>query len=164
MFRSVTRLAQRMLRPTRDRRRGTVLLLALGVLGILSIAAISYVTIIRLDRASAEAGSRRASYQQQPDAVVAHIGALLAADLTGNKIVSDNVPSEYWPRMFEDGDTRDLPFTDLVRNTFNTADPGDLQPAPAAVLTATSNNLNTIDLAQRQTAYPDYAWLSSYDP
>ncbi len=164
MLRVLTSVLHRVLRPTRGGRRGTVLLLALGVLGILSIAAISYVTIIRLDRASAEAGSRRASYQQQPDAVVEHIGAVLTADLFGEKIVTDDVPAEYWPRMFEDGDTRDLPSTDLLRNSFNTNDPDNLQPSSNAILPAIKNSENTPELQQRRAAYPDDAWLASYDP
>ncbi len=165
MIRTLKTLIERLLRPSRGNRRGTVLLMALGVLGILSIAAISYVTIVRLDRASAEAGSRRASFQQQPDAVVAHIGGLLTADLFGNKLVSSGDPVEFWPRMFEDGDTRDIPFTDLTpgRISFNTRD-SDEDASPNSILTAISNIAPIPELLQRQVAYPDDAWLASTEP
>lgn len=161
MMRAIQNVLRRVSRRGGAKRRGAVLLLALGVLGILAIAAISYVTIVRLDRSSAQAGSRRANYQQQPEAVINYIGSLLAADLVGNKIVTDSVPHIYWPTMFEDGDTRDIPTTDLDRARFNSNDPG-LVPSSDAILPAFNRDAELP--STRMTAYPDDAWLASIEP
>lgn len=136
------------------RRRGSVLVLALGVLAILSVAALSYVTIVRLDRANVVASSQRTAYESQASVVTEHIRDLLSADLFGNKIVSPNVPQFdagvlNWPTVFEDGDARDVPTLDV--STFDDQDPGQT-PAGVAVL------------APGQRGYFDDAFLASTEP
>ncbi|MDX2114361.1 MAG: hypothetical protein SFZ24_01900 [Planctomycetota bacterium] len=136
-------------------RRGSVLLLALGVLGILAIAALSYVTTVRLDRQSAAASSRRSSYQVQVDAVVTHMQDLLAADLFGNKIVTRDIPPTQWPAMFEDAEWTDVPAVDP--NTFAVPELGP-QPRGAELgVQRPSAGLPTI-------AHPDDAWLAATEP
>lgn len=138
-----------------SRRRGTVLILALGVLAILSIAALSYVTVVRLDRAGVAAATQRGSHRAQADTVVQHLRDIITADLFGNKIVTADVPPiigavRNWPSMFEDGDSRDAPTIEL--STFNTtANPADT-PAPESVLTP------------GQPGRADNAFLASTEP
>lgn len=102
------------------RRRGTVILFAVAVLAIVSLSALSYVTIVRLDRQSSDAVARVVNYDQQVDAVLDRIRALVAADLFGNKIVTTDVPAQsfdgltrLWPRMYEDADVVDYPRTEF---------------------------------------------------
>lgn len=164
MFR-LRRLALSLLRPSD--RRGSVMLLALGVLAILSVSAVAYVTIVRLDRAATLGTARRSSFQSQPDAVVRHMQSLLTADLFGNKIVTPDLPPEetntdsnsppsFWPTMFEDGETWDSPSIDI--GTFTTAanpDPRDLvrNGGDASVIAFPGG-----------VAAQDDAWLASIEP
>jgi len=145
-------------RASRADRRGTILILALGVVGIISVAAVSYVTIVRLDRRSATITARTNAVRGQVDIVAGHIGDLLAADLFENKIVTPDVPVEAWPVMFGDGEYRDVPFLpDAALNTFRTSDPG--QPVPAQA------RLGRIAPDQRYRVGPqDDAWLAPLDP
>lgn len=134
---------QRMMRTIRTRRRGTVLVLALGVLAILSVAALSYVAVVRLDRQNVVVVGERENYQPQVNIVVDHMGGLLAADLFGNKIVTPSTPvssgtARLWPSMFEDGEWRDAPSFD--ESTFG------------------------LDIAQTARAVPDDAFLASTEP
>jgi len=135
------------------KRRGTVIVLALAVLAILAIAAVAYVSVVRIDRESSVAVARQANYEQQVNAVVGHISSLLAADLFGNKIVTNSTPrkvgaADVWPKAFEDSEFRDVPSSDL----FWRANGG----APLLPVQA-------LDVAQR-VAPPDDAWLASVDP
>ena len=146
-------------------RRGTVLLLALGVLGILSVSALAYVTIVRLERNSSAATSQRFNFQQQVDIVVGEVQALLAADLFGNKIVTNDVPTKLndssggggeravWPTMFEDAETWDSPSIDL--RTFTSR-------ARPVVSTIPANDPSSLPVFAR--ADPDDAWLASTEP
>ncbi len=141
----------------RGKRRGTVIVLALAVLAILAIAAVAYVSVVRIDRESAAAISQRANYEQQVNAVVSHIGGLLAADLFGNKIVTNAVPQtlrggvRVWPRAFEDSESWDYPTSDVFwRNPAQTTEDQPLDPS----------NIN-ID---RRVARPDDAWLAALEP
>ncbi|MCA9311894.1 MAG: hypothetical protein KDA21_11855 [Phycisphaerales bacterium] len=104
----------------RHARRGTMLVVALGVLAIIAIAAASYVTIARVERNSAAAVARQVNYQQQVNAHAAEIGAVLAADLFGNKLTTVSTPrysgsgAIVHPRMFEDGEFSDAPSTHIA--------------------------------------------------
>ena len=147
--RLIDRLVRRMARREHSR-RGLVIVMALAVLAVLAIAAVSYVAIVRIDRDSSMASSKDANYQQQVNAVVSEMQALLSADMFGNKVVTSSVPSTYWPRMFENGGTTDYP---RVSGTWATnSDP-----------TLAANQL-LADLAQpanKRMAEPDDAWLAS---
>ena len=91
------------------KRRGSIIVLALGVLAILAIAAVSYVAVVRVDRSSVVASQRVIRIQPQVNTVTNEIGAILAADLFGNKVVTRDTPAAVWPSAFEDGDTIDMP-------------------------------------------------------
>lgn len=164
MFR-LRRLALSLLRP-RDR-RGSVMLLALGVLAILSVSAVAYVTIVRLDRAATLGTARRSSFQSQPDAVVRHMQSLLTADLFGNKIVTPDLPPEdtdgnsppsFWPSMFEDGETWDSPSIDI--NTFTTA----ANPEPRNLNRSVPGGDPSVLAFPGGVAAQDDAWLASIEP
>lgn len=132
-------------RAAATKRRGTIIVLALGVLAILAIAAVSYVAIVRIDRGSVAASSRRFPVQPQVNTVTNELGALIAADLFGNKIVTRDTPAKVWPSAFEDGDYTDIPSVDAAwaqtnLNVFNQIGAG-----------VTLNN-------------PDDAWLASTEP
>jgi hypothetical protein len=165
MFR-LRRLALSLLRP-RDR-RGSVMLLALGVLAILSVSAVAYVTIVRLDRAATLGTARRSSFQSQPDAVVRHMQSLLTADLFGNKIVTPDLPPEetdnssdsppsFWPVMFEDGETWDSPSIDV--STFTIA----ANPDPRTLVSSSPNDASILAFPGGVAAQDD-AWLASIEP
>jgi len=157
-------------RRARAERRGSVILLAVGVLGIISIAALSYVTIVRLDRTSAEAAATRENYTKQVSEVVSHIQELITADLYGNKVVTDAVPQtpdpntgfRALPEMFEDGDTRDIPvvYTPnfLIREQSN---PSNTFPEGPVLDPLDENLPNPRRFA---VGAPDDAWLSANDP
>lgn len=102
------------------RRRGSVIVLVVGVLAVVAISAVTYVNIVSLDRRAASAVQRRVNYQQQADAVMNHIRSLIGADLFGDKITTNATPARVgddrvWPRMFEDGEFWDMAYT--TRNT-----------------------------------------------
>lgn len=183
-------------------RRGTIVLLALAFLAIVSISAIAYVTIVRVDRASSVALAREQNYQQQVTAVVGEIGAILTADLFGNKVVTVSTPTsvetratdgsiisaDVWPRMFEDGESWDYPYTNtragsspitalgIERPTYTYAPgpPREGQPTVGAgwdraTLPAIKVTTDPVlglpqDRGRFLAAFPDDAWLASYDP
>ncbi|TVQ77564.1 MAG: hypothetical protein EA380_07250 [Phycisphaeraceae bacterium] len=100
---------------SRGRRRATALIFAVGVLAVVALISVSYITFVRLDRQSADAVRRAVNYEQQVNAVVNHIGELLAADLFGGAVVTRDVPRfepnttlPNWPPMQL---TPDYPFT-----------------------------------------------------
>ncbi|MGP1345232.1 MAG: hypothetical protein ACTS3F_01010 [Phycisphaerales bacterium] len=139
-------------------RRGVVIILALAVLAIISLAALSYMTVVRSDRVSSVVVAERAGFERQPQAVIDEIGALLTADLFGQKVVTQDVPrnirifgSTYpnWPRPFEDNESWDYPHAD----TWFLADSNN-----ARVLTADEDN------PEDRIAQPDDAWLASTEP
>lgn len=154
-----------------DSRRGSVILLAVGVLAVLAVLALSYVTVARLDRASSQAYANSVNFQQQVNAVVGEMQALLTADLFGNKIVTGSTPSSVngnrlqpvWPKMFEDGEYRDYPTTALVDETTQTTfdeENDDMPPTPSATLTFRFNG----STGRFETAPADDAWLASTFP
>lgn len=151
-------------------RRGNVIILAVAVLAIMAVSAASYVTITRLDSANSRAYSRRGSFNEQPRLVVSHLQALLAADLFGNKIVTNAVPRQIqgtpnWPDMFEDGESWDYPSArvldsngDALFNWRVPKGPNDQARLNDAFV------LNPNDRLELRMAYPDDAWLASTEP
>lgn len=145
-------------------RRGSVIVLALAVLAILAILAVAYVSIVRVDRQSSAIFGRNANYQRQVDAVVSHMQGLIAADLFGNKVVTNSVPRNAWPTSFEDGETWDNPSVDFNWSTLN----------PPLDLTQYERERNTnpgyFQTLERRgnvdvrVARPDDAWLASTEP
>lgn len=134
------------------RRRGSVIILVVGVLAVVAITAVTYVNIVSLDRKSAAAVSRRVNYQQQADAVMNHIRALIGADLFGEKIVTNSTPerlndSVVWPSRFEEGDFSDMAFTNRTNPTF----------------TGTLSTLNPQAPGERVSVRQD-PWLASNEP
>ncbi|HBS29392.1 MAG TPA: hypothetical protein DEB06_08075 [Phycisphaerales bacterium] len=163
MVRFVRWLMTRASEPLATRRRGVVILLAIGVLGVIALAAVSYVTIVRIDRSSARAAATRENFQQQVNAVTAEIQAILAADLANNSIVSSSVPEQtaggarIWPVQFEDGEAFDAPTTDL--RTFNRRNPGQTPSQEA-----TRGLMNYSGVSIFEAPPPDDAWLASTEP
>jgi len=118
-------------------RRGSVLIFALAILAVLALLGATYVTRSNLDRVSAEAAVRRNTLSQQPEIAINHAGALLTADLFGNKLVTKATPFSVegqdvettggtssgsiriWPSMFEDGEHWDYPSVDEIDYTRN---------------------------------------------
>ena len=150
------------------RRRGTVLLFALGVLAVISVAAVSYVTFVRVDRNSSSAAARTVGYDRQVNRMVGEIGTAIAADLWGNKVVTPDVPKDIndrepsnkplWPRMFEDGEYRDYPFTNFA--TLNR----DLAPDESALASAPWYlRIGPVNKPV-EVAPQDDAWLAPIDP
>jgi len=148
-------------------RRGTIVILAVGILAVLAVASLSYMTVVRLDRSSAAAYATEANFRQQVGAASLHIRSLLAADLFGNKVVTGSVPerinlNQIWPRAFEDGEFRDYPSVDggWLENPSEPTTPTDpTNPLHASWI------LN-FDFGQnRYPAAPaDDAWLASQTP
>jgi hypothetical protein len=151
------------------RRRGTVLLFALGVLAVISVAAVSYVTFVRVDRNASSAAARTVGFDRQADRMIDEIGGVIAADLWGGKLVTPDVPKDIdaigpsekplWPRMFEDGEYRDYPFTNFV--TFNRDLAPDVSSGPSVQwhLRVGADRREPV-----QVAPPDDAWLAPIDP
>ncbi len=159
-------------RPTRGarhaQRRGTVLLFALGVLAVIAVAALSYVTFVRLDRQGAAAVQRGVGYERQVNVVRDHIRALVAADLFGGKVVTQDVPRavgnvQLWPRMFEDGEFRDYPWS--ASWSFDQTPPGqrtsDQEPS---VLSLRSFSAGGTARSRFEIAPRDDAWLAQSEP
>ena len=153
-------------RTMRRARRGTVLLFALGVLAVIAVAALSYVTFVRLDRQSAAAVSRGVGFERQVNLVRDHIGDLIAADLFDNMVVTKDVPRasgniQLWPRMFQDGEYRDYPWTDF--STFDRENQArtNYRPSDAAVLSLVRDTKggSRFELGPR-----DDAWLAATEP
>ena len=118
--------------PWHPRRRGSALLLAVGVLAALAIIALTYSSTVRVERSASTAYASAVDYRAQADAVADEIGALLTADLFGQKIVTRDTPRwtdplnpanfppnqatpnvPLWPAMFEDGGFATYPKTDV---------------------------------------------------
>jgi hypothetical protein len=148
------------------RRRGTVLLFALGVLAVIAVAGLSYISFVRVERRAADAESSQPDGDRQARIARDHIGALIAADLWGGKVVPPTLPQyfndddplagEIWPRMFEDGEFRDYP--DANFRTFSTFDDDGDPEDNDSVLFLDQNTLR-FELAE-----PDDAWLASTEP
>lgn len=157
-------------------RRGSVIVLAVGVLAVLAIIAISYTVAVRNDRQGAQALQAASVVTGQEKVVVGEIGALATADLFGGKIVTRDIPkyldssgnpseplgsgaTRIWPTMFEDGEFSDFPWVDgdPTTHSFLTSFPGQLlQGNPGAILVPNS------PLAVAATH--DDPWLASSEP
>lgn len=142
------------------RERGTILILAIAVLAVLSLLAVSYVTVVRIDRDSSDAVAVSRDFDQQVNTVIRHMQSLLAADMFGNKVVTNSVPRvtteglSIWPSMFEDGEFWDIDSTDVEywRNW---------QPSPTL---QNGRILRVQQAASRRVARPDDSWLASTEP
>ncbi len=143
------------------KRRGTIIILAVGVLAVLSVAALSYMTVVKLDRSSANAYATISNFRQQVNVTTSHIGSLLTADLFGNKIVSASTPridgagNRIWPKMFEDGEYSDYPSVD----TGWLADPPDPDQRLYMDITGAASKRDRDELTPN-----DDAWLASQQP
>lgn len=171
--RPAPRRARRSFRRTR---RGNVIILAVAVLAVLAISAASYVTITRLDRSSAASYSRRTGFLPERNAVLSHIRAILAADLSGNKVVDPSTPRvdasgliPVWPRMLEDGEYWDAPVvardSNPQRFTFDQRTTADRQ-ARIPVNTEATLKFDAglgVD-GMFEAAWPDDAWLAASEP
>ena len=160
------------LRGDRRSRRGSILILAIGILAVLTLAALGYMTIVRDDRSSANAYANIANFQQQVDVTTAHIRALLTADLFGNKVVTATTPEsvntihQIWPRMFEDGEYWDFPSvsSDWLQN------PTDPSRLPVQGASSASSRIDAVQVGVSAgfVLYPpaptDDAWLASQEP
>ncbi|MEZ6211565.1 MAG: hypothetical protein R3B46_10020 [Phycisphaerales bacterium] len=145
-------------------RRGSVIILVVGVLAVVAISAVTYVNIVSLDRRSAAAVQRRINYQQQADAVMNHIRSLIGADLFGEKITSNATPqivngARVWPRPFEDGDTTDMAYTIRDPNVAPFYDPNGPPANPLGILTLDTMNNSDDAVGARQDP-----WLASSEP
>jgi hypothetical protein len=153
--------------PNRSR-RGTIIILAVGILAVLAVASLSYMTVVRLDRSSAAAYATDANFKQQVGAVSSHLRALIGADLFGNKVVTGSVPERLggdtiWPRMFEGGEYWDYPSvsSDWLENPSDpTRDPVMGDPADASWRI----DIDTTGLQRFPSARRDDAWLASQTP
>lgn len=139
------------------KRRGSIIVLALGVLAILAIAAVSYVAIVRVDRASVVASQRIIRVQPQVNTVTAAIGDILAADLFGNKVVTSDTPTGVWPGAFEDGDYIDMPRLDMPSSGQSWANGDNLDTNPLNAMVIGNSNISTV-------GNPEDAWLAATDP
>ncbi len=165
----------------RRSKRGSVLVLAVGVLAVLAVMALSYVSVVRIDRRSTAAYQEDENLQQQVLAATAYIQSLLAADIFGNIIVNNATPPANVigrPKAFIDGGYSDIPWTDLdptrpgntftgARFTFDTQFPTPSNPRPDPDLDARLNlhDPNTNDPnAPNKRPFADDAWLASLDP
>ncbi|MCA9292461.1 MAG: hypothetical protein KDA20_01460 [Phycisphaerales bacterium] len=173
----VERLFARLTARRGARERGTIIVLALAVLAVLALAAVSYVSVVRLDRRSSAAIAHVRDYERQSKAVVGHIGALLTADLFGNKIVTRDVPEigtadmqsawgnlrdvRLWPKMFEDGETWDTPTVDETwRRVDRIDDAEDDDDDPFVLVPSGAWGIDP----DESVARPDDAWLASSEP
>ena len=155
-------------------RRGSTIIVAVGVLAVLALVAVSYAVVVRTDRAGAAAYERGVDLQTSARVVRDEIGALLTADLFGNKIVTPDVPFQaqvgpdsirIWPRMFEDGEFFDVAQT--APGTFDTRDPDDQQTATIIETdpwVIALNNTPGIGAFFPSPPTRDDAWLSNSEP
>lgn len=144
-------------REAREDQRGVVIILALAVLAIIALAALSYMTVVRSDRVSSQVVAERTGFERQPAVVIEHIGALLTADLFGQKIVTADVPRTVpnnpaypnWPRPFEDGNQWDYPHTDpwMLQDHNMGRELRATEPSP-----------------ENRIAQPSQPWLASTEP
>lgn len=155
------------------RRRGSTILLAVGVLATLAIVAIVYLANVGSERTSALRVAEAQPYEKASERVRDEIGALLAADLFGNKVTTSDVPqytdpfnfqTRIWPRMFEDGEYSDYPFVDgeNATTTFNLNRPWVAPSQRAQLDPAQLTSANPNPPATSTTR--DDAWLSTTEP
>ncbi len=149
-------------------RRGSTILLAVGVLATLAIVALVYLANVGAERSNTVRAVQEIPYAQASERVRDEIGSLLAADLFGNKITTPDVPqyvnpanfdTRIWPRMFEDGEFSDYPFVDgaFATTTFNLNRPWE-GPSPRALLDPAGNADPSTSPSR------DDAWLSTTEP
>lgn len=155
-------------------RRGSTIIVAVGVLAVLALVAVSYTVVVRNERRSALAYSTGVDLESSGRVVRDEIGAILTADLFGNKIVTSDVPREgnlggqrirVWPRMFEDGEYFDVPRTAL--GTFDTRTPDDqrFQPLnPNDEWVIAPRNSSALGPYFPSAPARDDAWLSNIEP
>lgn len=114
--------APRRHRTTIRARRGSTIIVAVGVLSVLALVAVSYALAVRIERSAATSARTGGDIESAGRLVRDEIGAILTADLFGNKLVTPDTPVEgttrvdnyvlrVWPRMFEDGEYFDVPQT-----------------------------------------------------
>lgn len=158
---------------SRSARRGSTIIVAVGVLAVLALVAVSYAVAVRTDRASVASYQRSADLESSARVVRDEIGAILAADLFGNKIVTPDIPFEgtlggssirVWPRMFEDGEYFDAPRT--APGVFDTRNPRNQQnlPSPSAPYVIAPNFSSGISPFFPSAPERDDAWLANTEP
>lgn len=155
-------------------RRGSTIIVAVGVLAVLALVAVSYAIAVRTDRTGVVAYEGGVDLETSSRIVRDDIGALLTADLFGNKIVTPDVPLDstvagqpirIWPRMFEDGEHFDAPRTSP--GTFDTRSP-DVQlsvlPSPGDPWVIAPETPGGIPPYFPSAPNRDDAWLSNVEP
>jgi hypothetical protein len=156
-------------------RRGSTIIVAVGVLAVLALVAVSYAVVVRTDRAGAAAYERGVDLETSGRVVRDEIGAILAADLFGNKVVSPDVPFEaregntrirIWPRMFEDGEFFDVAQT--APGSFDIRNPEQQRQDPVLdndpwVIALNRESTNVGSFFPSPPSRDD-AWLSNTEP
>ncbi|TVQ32856.1 MAG: hypothetical protein EA376_04205 [Phycisphaeraceae bacterium] len=168
--RKFIRATRRRLAPLlQSKRRGSVVVFAVAALAVMAIAAVAYLTVVRIERSSAAAYSRVINFQQQVNAVVGEASALLAADMFGNKTVTNATPRSIEdggqtirisPRMFEDGGYFDFPQVHIGPSNAVTFNYQRRQNPVAADSFTIDPSADTTS----RVAVPDDAWLASTTP
>ncbi len=107
-------------RPGRVQRRGTVLLMVVGVLALMSIVAVVYVTIGQADRRGAAALVREQRLDDQSKAIADYITTIIGDDVTAVQTVIDPTGAtltvrEAWDGASFDNNTRTTPTTPQIR-------------------------------------------------
>ncbi|MHC4975862.1 MAG: hypothetical protein ACYTF7_04560 [Planctomycetota bacterium] len=172
---------------TRGSRRANVIIFVVAILAVISISAASYVTMTSLGRSGAASYQNRRNPLIQRDAVISHIGDLLAADLYGNKVVTvatkqfSQAGARIIPRPFEDGEFFDVPYTvtnpasaffsfdNREIDELGRRNPASINITSPSALGIATNSLsdplgNSIQRQSYQVAFPDDAWLASTEP
>lgn len=158
---------------SRRSRRGSTIIVAVGVLAVLALVAVSYAVAVRSDRVSVASYQRSADLESSVRVVRDEIGAMFAADLFGNKIVTPDIPFEgtlggstirVWPRMFEDGEFFDAPRT--APGTFDPRNPVDQRtvPSPNAPYVIAPDTSSLVGAFFPSAPERDDAWLSNTEP
>ena len=158
---------------SRARRRGSTIIVAVGVLAVLALVAVSYAVAVRSDRVSVASYQRSADLDSSARIVREEIGAILAADLFGNKIVTPDIPFQgtlggstirVWPRMFEDGEFFDAPRT--APGTFDPRNPNNQRnvPSPNAPFVVAPDTTSIVGPFFPSAPERDDAWLSNTEP
>jgi hypothetical protein len=93
-----------------DQRRGSFLVLVVGVLALLSVIAVLYATLGSSDRSRAQAVVRKQILDDYPAKVGDYISGVIAADALD--IILERVPSPGQPRFVVTRESFDYPFTD----------------------------------------------------
>ncbi|MBX3353094.1 MAG: hypothetical protein KF684_09165 [Phycisphaeraceae bacterium] len=155
-------------------RRGSTIIVAVGVLAVLALVAVSYTVVVRNERRSALAYSTGIDLESAGRVVRDEIGAILTADLFGNKIVTSDVPREgnlaggrirVWPRMFEDGEYFDVPRTALGSFDTRTPDQQRFDPLnPNDEWVIAPRNSGALGPYFPSAPARDDAWLSNIEP